>query len=145
MPYVNAATFRESDKVYLARPYIWCCSSGTSFAWHYASASPNERGDLAIATWAMGGGRYPQLYAGIDDDFNASPPGWEIAFVAGSSTGPGANTWGDYLRVRQHAPGGFGWIATGFTSTTGGISQPRFTIFSRGRDEWSVKRWWDQP
>ena len=145
MPYVNAATFRESDKAYLGRPYIWCCSSGTSFAWHYAAASPNERGDLGIATWAMGGGRYPQLYVGIDDDYNGTPPGWEVALAASSSTGPGSNSWGDYLRVRPHAPGGYGWIASGYTSTTGGVSVPRYVVFSRGRDELSVKRWWSSP
>jgi hypothetical protein len=145
MPYVNAARFRESDKTYVDRPYLWCCSSGTSVAWHYAAASPNKRGDLAIASWTMGGGIYPQFNVGIDDDFNGTPPGWELAFVASSASGPGSNTWGDYLRVRPHAPGGFGWIASGYTSNANGVSQPRYTVFSRGRDEWNVKRWWDQP
>jgi hypothetical protein len=145
MPYVNAARFRESDKTYVDRPYLWCCASGTSVAWHYGAASPNERGDLAIASWVMGGGRYPEFNVGIDDDFNGTPPPWETVVVAGSASGPGSDTWGDYLRVRQHAPGGFGWIASGYTSNANGVSQPHYTVFSRGRDEWNVKTWWDQP
>jgi hypothetical protein len=140
-PYVNAATFSTSSISYIGRPYIW---SG-SYAWHYAAAYPNERGDLAIATFLMGGGYYPRVYVGIDDDFNGAPPGWEVAYDSGSTTGPGSNTWGDYLRVRPHAPGSLGWVSSGYISTTGGISQPRFSIFGRERDLWSVQRWWDQP
>jgi hypothetical protein len=140
-PYVNAATFYESTLNYKARPYIW---SG-SYAWHYAAASPNERGDLGVATWLMGGGYYPRFYVAIDDDFNAAPPGWEVKHVVASSTGPGANTWGDYLRVRPNQPAGLGWSASGYISTTGGVSQPRFTTFGRERDQPSVTLWWNQP
>ena len=137
-PYVNAATFYESTINYKNRPYIW----SSNFAWHYAYASPNARGDLGIATWLMGNGRYPKFYVGIDDDYNGAPPGWEVKFIVSSTTGPGSNTWGDYLRVRAHEPAALGWIASGYRSITGGVSQPRLAIFSRERDERSVKRWW---
>lgn len=145
MPYVNAATFTESNLNYQARPYIWCCSSGTSPAWHYAAAYPNERGDLGIAVWKMGGGNYPKFYVGIDDDYNGAPPGWEVMSVSTSTTGPGANVWGDYLRVRPHEPAGLGWIASAFRSISGGVSQPRFAIFGRDRDRRSIERWWNEP
>ena len=146
MPYVNAATFKDSDLSYMGRPYIW----SSNYGWAWAAAYPNKRGDLGVASWRIASqdpsnGYYPQLYVAIDDKFNGNPPSWEIKRVASSTTGPGSDNWGHYLRVRPHAPGELGWIVSGFVSidkgATKGVSEPHFAIFGRARDESSVKPW----
>ena len=131
--YVNAASFDDGNLSYKERPYIW----SNDYAWAFAAAYPNKRGDLAIASWKMGGGVYPQLYVGIDDEFNGNPAPWEIKLVGSSTSGPGGNNWGHYLRVRPYAPDGLAWIVSGFISKTG-VSEPRFAIFGRERDEGSI-------
>lgn len=140
-PYVNAATFRQDTLAYTGRPYWW--NSGA--AWFYAAASPNDRGDLGVSIFYFASTIYPRWYLGIDDDYNAAPPGWENAFAA-SSTGAvmgasGAN-WGDYVRVRQFNPPGTSWVATGFTSTgSSNNTVPRAAWFGRGRDQRSFNYW----
>ena len=144
MPYVNAATFKESDLSYKARPYLW----SSNYAWAWAAAYPNKRGDLGVASWRISHtgatNYYPQLYVAIDDDFNGDPPSWEIKRVASSTIEPGSNDWGHYLRVRPHAPAELGWIVSGFVSVNKGgkrVSEPHFAIFGRERDESSIKAW----
>ncbi|NML18894.1 sialidase family protein [Azohydromonas caseinilytica] len=131
-PYVNALAVDASTLAPLpgarARPLIWT----TSAAWVYAGAAPNARGALGIATWLIGGGVYPQLYVGIDDDYNGFPPGWQVAFVA-ASNGVVGNRWGDYVRVRMHSPDGNTWSASGHV-TVNGTQQPRYVNFGRERD-----------
>ena len=69
-PYINAATFRESDKAYLARPNIW----NSSFAFQYGAIAPNIRGDLGAAALLAGGTiGYPKFAVSLDDDFNPPP------------------------------------------------------------------------
>lgn len=143
-PYINAATFRESDKVYLARPYIW--SSGN--AWIYGAAAPNTRGDLGIAALAVGGSvGYPRFHIGIDDDFNAAPPGWEVgAIVSSTSWGlsaQGTEGSGDYLRVRQFNPIGTLFTASGYSGLSGSpVSyRGRLVAFGRGREQRAWNRW----
>jgi hypothetical protein len=139
-PYVEAATFRESDKVVLGRPYIF----NNSFAWQYGAAAPNARGDVGIGAYLIGGGNYPKFYVGVDDDFNGAPPGWELYSVASS------NNWnrsaiGDYIRIRSFLPLGTFWTASGhrgITNTSGGVTyQPRYNAFGRERDLPGFNRW----
>lgn len=142
-PYVNAATFRESDKVYLARPFIWNGSN----AWIYGAAAPNIRGDLGIAALAAGGSYgYPGFLIGIDDDFNGVPPGWEVAGIVQSTnwglTGSGGEGAGDYLRVRQFSPLGTIFTASGYYGTGAPVSyRGRFVAFGRGREQRGWSRW----
>ncbi|HEY3247961.1 MAG TPA: hypothetical protein VGK88_06705 [bacterium] len=137
-PYVNAATFNQSSLSYTGRPYIY---SGSG-AWFYAAASPDSRGDLGVSVFFFSSSRYPDWYVGIDDDYNAAPPGWEVAYVATSSGAPGANVWGDYVRVRPFNPPGTLWVATGFTSTgSSNNTTPRLVFFGRGRDLRSFSYW----
>ncbi len=140
-PYVNAARFRETDLAYLGRPYIY----SQSFAFFYFGVSPNKRGDLGIATYLAGGGSPIRLIAGIDDDFNGVPPGWEVYTIRISTHGPASNGWGDYLRVRQHNPEEIGWILSGHTLQGGNANdnaEARYVVFTRERDRQSVLRWW---
>ena len=137
-PYVNAATFDARTLAYESRPYIW----NRNHAWAWAAAYPNERGDLGISSWLMGGGLNPELYVGIDDQINGQPPAWEVKKVASSTTGSQSNNWGHYLRVRSHAPNEKAWIVSGFISVQKGIvkgvAEPHFAIFGRAGDEAST-------
>lgn len=99
---------------------------------------PNKRGALGISTWFIGGGSYPTLYAGIDDDYNGQPPGWEIAYVAGSDS-VNNSRWGDYTRVRSFSPTVGVWSVSGHT-TNAGIQVPRYANFGRDRDIESWRR-----
>ena len=142
-PYINAATFHTSDLSYKDRPSIWSKTN----AWTWAAAYPNERGDVAIALWKMSDTTDPQLYVGIDDDFTGTSSPWQMQQVVSSTTSLTGINWGDYLRVRPHAPAGLGWILSGFVAVKKGsdtVIEPHFVIFGRERDEWSVKRWWAQ-
>jgi len=133
-PYVNAVAMDPATFTPLAgaqsRPYIF----NASLAFIYAGAAPNARGHLGLSTWIAGGGNYPTLYVGIDDDYNGAPPGWEIAFAAASTTLLADQRWGDYTRVRQHSPEANVWSASGHVTTSGGQS-PRYVVFGREREE----------
>jgi len=140
-PYVNSAVFFKGSLNAKYRPFIF----NGGFAWHYAAASPNARGDVGIAAFSMGGGTFPKVWVGMDDDFNGQPPGWDVVTVATSTVGPGSNTWGDYLRVRPYSPTDLGWAATGYVPIAGGISSPRYFIWSRERDTGGMALWLLQP
>ncbi len=133
-PYVNAVTLDAQTLAVLGRPYIY--SQGFAFA--YAGASPNARGALGIATYIIGGGYYPYLVAGVDDDYNGQPPGWELVGIAISDNVVG-NRWGDYLRVRAHNPVGNVWGVSG-AITHGTVQEPHYSNFGRERDEASFYR-----
>ncbi|HEV8420449.1 MAG TPA: hypothetical protein VGR13_03735, partial [Actinomycetota bacterium] len=81
LPYVNAATFGTSLN-YIARPNLW--SAGTAYA--YASGVESERGDVGLNVTSFTSSTYPSQVVGLDDDFNASPPSWEI-YTVNTSTG----------------------------------------------------------
>ena len=138
-PYINAATFRESDRLYLSRPYIWY-SGG---AWMYGAAAPNIRGDLGIAALIAGGSvGYPRFQVGMIDDYGP------LAFfhVAGSTnwglSGSGREGAGDYLRVRQFSPVGTIWTASGYYGTGSPVAyRGKFVAFGRGRELRAWNRW----
>ncbi len=96
-PYVNAATFDEATKAYLARPYVF----NGSYCWLYPSMAVNSRGDLGMV---VNGGTYPDIYASLDDDYNGAPPGWEVLRVALSNYLPSDDKWGDYNTSRPNHP-----------------------------------------
>ena len=131
-PYVNAVAMDPATFALLpgaqGRPFIW----NGSVAFAYAGAAPNARGHLGISTYLIGGGNYPQLIAGINDDYNLPPPGWVIAFVSGSDNVVGSR-WGDYTRVRAHSPELNVWTLSGHV-TTGSAQNPRYAVFGRERD-----------
>lgn len=138
-PYTNAAVFKERDRAYVSRPFIW----NSTIAWIYAAGAPNARGNIGVSV--TGVSDYPHHAVLIDDDYNVAPPGWEgIFYVNTSNRGPSNNRWGDYLRVRPHSPAGLDWIATGYVlrgGTTGDFVQPRYVVFGRERDNASYDRW----
>lgn len=133
-PYINAATFRESDKSYTGRPLIW----NSNYAFLYGDAAPDNRGHLGISLFWGGGSYYPNHAVGIDDDFNGAPPPWEVVATNIGTNGPSDNQWGDYVRARSYNPSGLLWAATGYTlhgGNTGSSTDPRYIIFGRERDK----------
>jgi hypothetical protein len=146
VPYVEAARFRESDRVYIDRPYIW----NSTLAFQYPDAAPNVRGDVGIVVHFSSTTENPSFYVGIDDDFSRDsgygPPAWEVYFVRGGTQGPNANRWGDYFSVQPFAPNGLGWIATGTTMQGCGVAgckETRYEIFGRERDLRGIQKYYD--
>jgi hypothetical protein len=140
-PYIDAARFRESDLVYLARPLIF----SNDIPLLYVAAAPNARGDIGLSLfWGNPPGFFPSHALCIDDDFNGDPPGWECAATRIGTNGPSNNAWGDYLAVRPDHPSSLGWHATGYT-LQGGKSGANIEIlnliFGRERDLNSSFRW----
>jgi hypothetical protein len=139
-PYAEAASFRESDKAYIRRPFIW----NSTYAWFYPSAAVNERGDIGGSIYLFGTALTPYVYAFIDDDYNGDPPGWEVVSIATSSGGSSGNNWGDYSMTRPYYPGGTAWGTSVYTKNASNVSDPRFIIFGRSRDQRNILRWWNQ-
>ncbi len=139
-PYVNAASFNESTKAYIGRPNIW----NPTYAWQYAAAGTNERGDIGITLYLFGSAIRPYVYAGIDDDYNGNPPGWEVTAIAASAGNPSGNTWGDYSRVRPNYPCGTGFTASVYTKDVNNVSEIRFVQFGRERDAYCNYRWYNK-
>jgi hypothetical protein len=141
-PYANAVAMTEAGKSILGgaagRPYIY----NSSYAFQYASAAPNARGDLGVVVGQAGGSIYPRPVIGIEDDFTAAPPPWSLV-IAASGTTWNQPKWGDYFRARSAGPSQTYWSASGVTATTisGVVTyQPRFFEFGRGRDIGSFNR-----
>jgi hypothetical protein len=143
-PHVDAATFNTNNLEYIGRPLIW----NPNYSWLHAFASPNDRG-IGVVAWkvaaAAGGGRgnpyFPSIWAGIQDNFNHEPPGWEMHLV-GFPSGLGSaanfastfNRLGDYLRVRPFGGGSSNlWIGSGYVIQGGQTIYHEF-VFGREAD-----------
>jgi hypothetical protein len=141
-PYVESASFTEIGLNYLARRFIWISNNTTAV--NYASAAPNDRGDIGVTVGAHDPGIGPYNAVLIWDDLSATPPGWTyyVTKTPGVNWPAGQNVYGDYLRVRKFAPGGVSWIATGFTQQSVkypnglfyNVPQVHVTKFGRDRD-----------
>ena len=76
---------------------------------------------------------FVQHFAGIDDDINGEPPGWEIHQIRPSTKSPPSNAWGDYSQCRSIAPSELGWAVSGWTVKGSGVV-PHYAVFCRERD-----------
>jgi hypothetical protein len=139
-PYVEAASFSESTLAYIRRPFIW----NRGHAWFWAAASTNGRGDIGLTVYFFSRSSNPAVFAGIDDDYNGDPPGWELKFINGSTGQLTEDAWGDYSTVRPHFPGAMAWGAAVYTLDAFAVPQPQFVIFGRQRDQSSINRWWNR-
>jgi hypothetical protein len=133
LPYTESAGFFGNTIAYVQRKFIF---SG-SISWFYAAVGANDREHVGLSImgfWPLASGTNPFHYVGIDDDFNGNPPGWEVysTFGGGAWT---TNRAGDYLRARTLAPGGIGWVASGYSSIgSSGNYRPAYIAFGRERD-----------
>ncbi|MGH6923102.1 MAG: hypothetical protein ACRED5_04965, partial [Propylenella sp.] len=139
LPYIDAARFRESDLVYVRRPFVW--SPTTTY--HYIGAASNQKGDLGISL-AFGDSTTTHVSSMVcaEDDYSSDPPAWTSCLTSRlGSSGPANQRYGDYLRARPAYPTDGSWVATGYTLGLSGIASPRHIVFGRGRDERELRRW----
>jgi hypothetical protein len=129
-PYINAATFRDSDLAYIGRPFLW----SSAVAWMYGFMAPRPNGDLGIVAFYGGGSYYPNFAAGVADVYSGTPPPYQMYNIVSSTNG--AQRWGDYDRVRLYAGSNLGpwWEASGYSMqgcSDNPCAQPRFVVFGR--------------
>lgn len=143
-PYVeNAWFYTTSGFVYGGRYLLW----NTDYAWLFAAAHPDVRGNLGIVSHRAGGATCPGVCVGKDDELDGEPPGWVMtcpASMAGDS-GPSNDTWGDYNRARPFMPAGTCWMGSGHVlqgGTTGASVHPLHFVFGNSRDIDGCYREW---
>jgi hypothetical protein len=142
LPYVEAVTFRQDTLDVTGRPFLW----DSNFTWHYPFASPNARGDLGVTVSGGSTTAYVGTLFAINDDYNETPPPWEVYYLRIGNSG--ATAWGDYVRNRPFLPTQLGWISSGHTQqggSTGANTEPRYYVISRERDQSSVLRYLSTP
>jgi len=129
-PYVNIATFRQSDFGFLSNPKLWNQNIAYMFGFAHPSNLPGELGLVAI----YGGGLfYPSIAAGTAV-VGGSPPFNLVTIRSGDHA---ASKFGDYIRIRplpQQNPliAGQFWIGSGYTPqgcSDTNCAEPRFFAF----------------
>ncbi|HEV7514693.1 MAG TPA: hypothetical protein VGR07_00185 [Thermoanaerobaculia bacterium] len=130
-PYVQVAMFRESDRALVGETEIW----NSSYAWQYASAGVNSRGDLAGTIVWGGGSYYISSAAWIWDDVNGHvlAPIENYLLAQGGATN-GSNRWGDYFTARAHSHFTNSWVTVGVAPDATGSSEETFWWVGRRRD-----------
>jgi hypothetical protein len=130
-PYVQVAILRESDRALLAESEIW----NSGYAWQYASAGVNSRGDLG-GTIAFGGGSYyVSSAAWIWDDVNSHTLApLENYLLAQGAASNGSNRWGDFFTTWQHSYFTNSWVTVSAAPAASGKSNETFWWVGRRRD-----------
>ncbi len=107
-----------------------------STAINFANFGVNNAGDIGIGLFQMGGNFKPSYLVGIDDA-QTNQNEFDFIRIKTSTDGPGADTWGDYVRVKPYKPDNGQWVATGFTMQ-GGTGDANvenlFVVFGRSAD-----------
>lgn len=131
-PQVRVAVFRTSSLKLVAQHTIW----NKKFAWTYPAVGVNERHELGIVLYEMGGGRYPSA----DGFLRPDPRDWSgIAAhrIATGSASFGKNAWGDYASVHAYAGCPNTFLGTAFTvqSSSGStVAENRSVWFGNSGD-----------
>jgi hypothetical protein len=120
-PYVDAVTFDEASLTVTGRPLLW----GSDGAWQYASAAPNDRGDLGVAAFYFGPAENPAHAVGIAEGLGQRR--WTAELARTSDFATDTVIWGDYIRVRAR---GSGFVASGYVIGEAG-SEPFCVSFRR--------------
>jgi hypothetical protein len=126
-PQVRVAVFDTGTLKTVAQYTIW----NDDFAWTYPAVGVNERGDLGVVLYAMGGGKYPRAQAFLRTD----PRDWSgiqmhglVRSVATMGTNKG---WGDYASVHRYNSCPNTFLGTAWSiQTSGGKS------VSENREVW---------
>jgi hypothetical protein len=94
-PQIRVAVFETGSLNRVEQHEIW----NEDFAWMYAFAGVNGRGDLGVILYAIGGGRNPEAQAFIRTD----PTDWDgIQMHSIADSNAGAESWGHYARVMEY-------------------------------------------
>jgi hypothetical protein len=97
-PQVRVAVFRTSSLKLVQEHTIW----NRKFAWTYPAVGVNDRHELGIVLYEMGGGRFPSADAFLRPD----PRDWSGITMHRIATGSASftkNSWGDYASVHAYA------------------------------------------
>jgi hypothetical protein len=109
-PQVRVAVFRTSDLKRVTEHTIWYKKS----AWTYPAVGVNNRGDVGVVLYQMGGGSYPSPHAFIRTD----PRDWSGISTHRLAIGTASfktNTWGDFASVHAYAGCGNTFLATAWS------------------------------
>jgi hypothetical protein len=109
-PQVRVAVFRTSSLKLVQEHTIW----NKKFAWTYPAVGVNDRHELGIVLYEMGGGRYPSADAFLRPD----PRDWSGITAHRIATGSASfakNVWGDYASVHAYAGCPNSFLGTAFT------------------------------
>ena len=125
-PQVRVAVFRTSSLKLVQEHTIW----NKKFAWTYPAVGVNERHELGIVLYEMGGGRFPSADAFLRPD----PRDWSgitVHRIATGSASFGKNVWGDYASVHAYAGCPNSFLGTAFT-----VQSNAGTTVSENRSLW---------
>ena len=118
---MRVAVFRTSSLKLVEEHTIW----NKKFAWTYPAVGVNERHELGIVLYEMGGGRFPSADAFLRPD----PRDWSgIAMhrIATGSASFNRNVWGDYASVHGYAGCPNSFLMPGpRQGSTSGLPTPR--------------------
>jgi len=126
---VRVAVFRTSSLKVVAQHTIW----NKKFAWTYPAVGVNDRHELGIVLYEMGGGRFPSADAFLRPD----PRDWSGITVHRVATGAasfGKNVWGDYASVHAYAGCPNTFLGTAFT-----VQSNAGTTVAENRSVWFGK------
>ena len=128
-PQVRVAVFRTSSLKVVKQHTIW----NKKFAWTYPAVGVNDRHELGIVLYEMGGGRFPSADAFLRPD----PRDWSgitMHRIATGSTSFSRNVWGDYASVHAYAGCSNSFLGTAFT-----VQSNAGTTVSENRSVWFGK------
>jgi hypothetical protein len=125
-PQVRVAVFRTSSLKLVAQHTIW----NKKFAWTYPAVGVNDRHELGIVLYEMGGGRNPSA----DGFLRPDPRDWsgiKVHRIATGSASFGKNAWGDYASVHAYAGCPQTFLGTAFT-----VQSNAGTTVAENRSAW---------
>ncbi len=128
-PQVRVAVFRTSSLKLVQEHTSW----NKKFAWTYPAVGVNERHQLGIVLYEMGGGRFPSADAFLRPD----PRDWSGITMHRIATGSASfskNVWGDYASVHGYAGCPNSFLGTAFT-----VQSNAGTTASENRSVWFGK------
>jgi hypothetical protein len=127
-PHVRAAVFETGTLKKVLEHQIW----SNDFAWQLPTVGVNQKGDLGVILYAMGGGRFPKVQGFILTD----PRNWsgiQMNAIAPSTSGADADGWGHYASVRPYGNCTDTYLGSAYTSE-GGVQRGRLVWFGRKND-----------
>jgi CARDB protein len=131
-PQVRVAVFRTSSLKLVEEHTIW----NKKFAWTYPAVGVNERHELGIVLYEMGGGRFPSA----DAFLRPNPRDWSGITMHRIATGSASfsrNVWGDYASVHGYAGCSNSFLGTAFTVKSNAgttVSENRALWFGKAGD-----------
>jgi hypothetical protein len=132
-PHVRIARISTATFTVIDEPDVW----NPDYAWSYGSLAADDRGDVGVSLYRIGGGSYPRARVAIVDDVDPSWASLTMHGIITSNFGTTKNSWGDYVTTHpyQGCPNTWGAAVNSMqTSSNDGGGEQRFAWFGRERD-----------